>query len=202
MSTYQTTLKDNNGNELLPKTVLKAIADDNGYYLDSSLSAADINVLKNGMLNNTVRHSNETPGTPSPINAYQLNGHPDTYFGTATDVQANADAISSIIESGTGYIRYSDGTQICYGRLSETGSITTSYASWYSYDLNGSNFAKPFVSTPTLTLSSAYTSDYIYCMPYGVLYSTTGISNIRVLRPTTSGSGVIPVNYIAIGRWK
>lgn len=49
MATYITTLQDKDGsNGLLPKTVLKAIADDNGNYLDSGLAASDLNALKDG----------------------------------------------------------------------------------------------------------------------------------------------------------
>lgn len=51
MATYITTLQDKDGsNGLLPKTVLKAIADDNGNYLDNQLTANDLNFLKNGGL--------------------------------------------------------------------------------------------------------------------------------------------------------
>lgn len=49
MANYITTLKDEDKtNNLLPRTVLKAVADDNGNYLDSGLAASDVNALKNG----------------------------------------------------------------------------------------------------------------------------------------------------------
>ena len=49
MPSYISTLKDDDKtNNILPRTVLKAVADDNGSYLDSGLQASDINYLKNG----------------------------------------------------------------------------------------------------------------------------------------------------------
>ena len=49
MPSYISTLKDDDkNNNILPRTVLKAVADDNGSYLDSGLQASDINYLKNG----------------------------------------------------------------------------------------------------------------------------------------------------------
>jgi len=49
MANYITTLKDEpKTNNLLPRTVLKAVADDNGDYLDNELVADDINALKDG----------------------------------------------------------------------------------------------------------------------------------------------------------
>jgi len=49
MPSYISTLKDDDKiNNILPRTVLKAISDDNGSYLDSGLQASDINYLKNG----------------------------------------------------------------------------------------------------------------------------------------------------------
>ena len=51
MASYITTLKDNTKtNDILPRTSLKAVSDDNGNYLDSQLTASDVNALKNGKI--------------------------------------------------------------------------------------------------------------------------------------------------------
>ena len=46
--------------------------------------------------NDVVRHDSNLLSGSVPINADQLNGHSDTYFGTASAVAANASAISSL----------------------------------------------------------------------------------------------------------
>ena len=51
MATYITTLKDATDTDaLLPRTVLGAIADGNGDYLDDQMLASDLNALKNGKI--------------------------------------------------------------------------------------------------------------------------------------------------------
>ena len=52
MPNYISTLLSKTGDQIYPRTVLKAIADDNGNYLDSGLAASDINALKNGKISN------------------------------------------------------------------------------------------------------------------------------------------------------
>ena len=55
---------------------------------DNAALAAELNYM--------VKHSNDLAGSAVPINADQLNGHADTYFGKASDVAANTAAISSL----------------------------------------------------------------------------------------------------------
>ena len=45
MSDYVTKLQDKEHNGLLPRTVLKAIADDNGDYINNTVTADDINAI-------------------------------------------------------------------------------------------------------------------------------------------------------------
>ena len=53
MSSYITTLKDaTKTNELLPRTRLKAVSDDNGNYVSSSVSAANVNALPSHLVDN------------------------------------------------------------------------------------------------------------------------------------------------------
>lgn len=48
MSTFIKTLKDKlKTNSILPRTVLKAVADDNGNYINSSITASDVNSIPN-----------------------------------------------------------------------------------------------------------------------------------------------------------
>ena len=50
MSSYVTTLVDHNDNNALPITALKALVDDNGNPIDDTLTASDVNALKNGKI--------------------------------------------------------------------------------------------------------------------------------------------------------
>ena len=50
MANYITTLEDKNQDGILPRTVVKAIADKNGDYLSEDLVKSDIDALKNGKI--------------------------------------------------------------------------------------------------------------------------------------------------------
>lgn len=112
------------------------------------------------------------------------------------------DAFTSIIESGTGYIRYSDGTQICYGNESVSGSLTTPAGNMYSGVFNGATYAKAFLDAPSITITTNSTVDYSFCMPYGCIVGPTYIAGITFIRPTSLASATVNYSYIAIGKWK
>ena len=58
MADFITTLEDKSGNNLLPRTKIKAISDDDGNYFDSRLNASDFNALMSKSVRN--RHRSES----------------------------------------------------------------------------------------------------------------------------------------------
>ena len=77
MANYITTLQDKDGtNTLLPRTALKALSDDNGNYLDSGLSASDINALKNGKIGSIDNAISDITNQPHCVESiYDANSH-------------------------------------------------------------------------------------------------------------------------------
>lgn len=112
---------------------------------------------------------------------------------------------SPIIESGDGYIRWADGTQICTGYMqtlynpSKDGVL---YASTYNPNFQ---FAKVFSASPSIHLyiTSNSMNNIIGAIPLGVA-TPSGYSNqVKVWGSATTGmSYTININYFAIGRWK
>ena len=106
----------------------------------------------------------------------------------------------SIAEAGNGYIRFSNGLQICYA------IISLPYRNEAVGNCNGSTitFTMPFIDRPSLTLSRymddlGYSNEYIKDIHYSEL---TDHSFIIVGNDMADAAKVINFSYIAIGKWK
>ena len=114
--------------------------------------------------------------------------------------------LNNITESGTGYIRFSDGTQICYGTCNasnESGIKSDRLAGKFTYP-------KSFISSPACSVIRQY---YGYSENLNVLTENFTIDRIVSSSSIclfdivcTTGETVFPeitsAKYIAIGRWK
>jgi len=107
--------------------------------------------------------------------------------------------ITDAIESGTGYIKYNDGTMICYG--SETGTGTL-YDYWTNFDRlskSGFTFAETFVSIPVV---NAITKSGSASLSIGVEnISITGF-DATIYKPKNTSNTNYNFDYVAIGKWK
>ena len=124
-----------------------------------------------------------------------------------TLANGNTVDLNNITESGNGYIRFSDGTQICYGF----------YTPWIEKDQTSNrasasfNYAKPFCNLPVCNVSrqlgisedsnlalisenyriDRIISNYVHCT-YDMVHTNSNFFEY----------GNYNVSYIAIGRWK
>ena len=114
---------------------------------------------------------------------------------------------SLIVESGNSvngeYLKFSDGTLICFNSLQVTTSVD---ALWGNIFINpaGITLTFPHSFVPgKLSIApvakSSVGGDAMWCMYTDVLI--TGFT-ARLLRGATLSSRDITINYIAIGRWK
>ncbi len=89
---------------------------------------------------------------------------------------------SGIDSSGTGWIRFSDGTQVCWAKINHN---------------TRTNFPVAFSATPVGSVSASALAEQV-----GISEVTT--TRIRAGFASGSGSGDITYNgqYIAVGRWK
>ena len=118
---------------------------------------------------------------------------------TANNLNEMNDKLKNIAESGDGYIKYSDGTMICYG--SSSGTSTTSHFYQYLYRLAESliiNFPATFSEIPVVTLTPDYTSSIFACTTNEITVSQIKFTPIKA---GESGNSYT-VHYIAIGKWK
>lgn len=104
-------------------------------------------------------------------------------------------AINSIVESGSNangdYIKYADGTMICWG-AKQTGTIT---------------FAETFISTPKMIVSVNNAQNNFMHVAQGS--ASSGSAGALVATYQSIGStnawaidNSVYINYIAIGKWK
>lgn len=116
----------------------------------------------------------------------------DTYSTSTTD-SYSANYVNSIIESGSNangnYVKYADGTMICYGiaNTNAEGYITI-------------NFPISFTSVPTIAVAQASDSETTNMIT--VKLSTRTTSNFRAACVYSGGYLHQYLNYIAIGKWK
>ena len=115
--------------------------------------------------------------------------------------------LDKIIESGSNnngsWIKYSDGTMICYAEIRREVNFGQSGNSYTGETTTAISFPQAFIGNPRVTINTQHDGDYYYCIVYGFIRNKTSITKITFLR-TSSPSAVvnIPFSYIAIGKWK
>ena len=121
-------------------------------------------------------------------------------------LQTNVEnAINSVVERGSNdngsWIKYSDGTMICYKSTGEINmNLTTSWGSLYEGTINLGNFPTEFIETPTISVTSFGSGMLIE--QGGIDASKTSWGNITGVRPQSVTGAKARFYLIAIGRWK
>lgn len=122
------------------------------------------------------------------------------------------DSINSIIISGSNangsYIKFSDGTMICYNTQT-FNAIDCSY-SWGSIYTNNNdkrnfnNFPETFISAPTVTfkMETGSADAWLFSASTEGGATTTFPGGWQIARATTSSSINVTLSYIAIGKWE
>lgn len=110
------------------------------------------------------------------------------------------------IESGNNangsYVKYSDGTMICYNTKQYTNiPINAAYGALYeSAIITLDNFPVAFIDIPIVTTSiNRGTTVWVEALPN---LSATGLGTTWFMKPTSSTGSNFWFSYIAIGRWK
>ena len=112
-------------------------------------------------------------------------------------------AINSVVENGSNdngsWIKFADGTMICYGSFDLYLDTFVAWGSLYSQDYeNPHNFPQTFTSINTCLLENSGNAAAFISR---VAYDTNGITKLSPTRPTTS-TATYTFSYIAIGKWK
>lgn len=136
------------------------------------------------------KNKGESSYENSKINADNLN-----------DLEKRVES-GSVIENGEGYIKFGDGTQICYGNVEfNIGTMTQRSPFWQYQDTNLSiNFAKAFVSIPIL--SGTIVAGNYASLLYVINCTNEKITQLNILMLSDASNQKTNVNYIAVGKWK
>ena len=110
-----------------------------------------------------------------------------------------------IVESGSNdngsWIKYSDGTMICYKSTGEIDmNITTSWGSLYEGNISVGNLPAEFIETPTIFVTPFGSGMLIE--QGGIYASKTSWGNITGVRPNSVENVKARFNLMAIGKWK
>lgn len=137
-----------------------------------------------------------------------------TYFikNEYNDSQVNAyscNFINGIVDSGSNangdYVKYLDGTMICYKTISGRIDVNTAWGSLYmSSEIALGNYAEPFISKPTVNVAIDNISGTQTMLSGGTTSpssETTG-PNVCLIRPNSRTDLAYRLGMIAIGKWK
>lgn len=109
-----------------------------------------------------------------------------------------------IVEKGSNsngvYIRYADGTQICYGDISTINNAAGGVAFTFPAMFYGTNYS--LMAKTRAVASGGLGAAYV--VEVGANSGTTGVVKVTLHSPTTISGAVdgTIISYIAIGRWK
>ena len=151
------------------------------------------------------------PSTDTAVNANNLNHNFNELSGNignlsnleTTDKTNLVNAINSIIDSESNengnYIKFSDGTMICWASIAKTFTTSQHPNVYYTSSADGFpsfDFPQSFISTPTIEVTNKGVN---WCSVYDS--NNTGFSIVVYsVAARTSVSSIF--NYIAIGKWK
>ena len=113
---------------------------------------------------------------------------------------------AKIVESGSNtngsYIKFADGTMICYGSKTVTHAISNAWGSIYSSgDFDPSiTFPQEFTDIKSCNVNYVMVSSSAWLGD--VKYTTSKITNIQLFRGASSSSTSCTIDYQAIGTWK
>jgi hypothetical protein len=119
----------------------------------------------------------------------------------AEKVQACANiGADKVVASGTGYIRYESGLQICWGAAAKAGTSTTVQGQIYSLNISDSqNFPVPFVELQSVLVTNGGNAHFAPCL---VGASNTAVNLVSAYRSEPGTDLLASWRYIAIGLWK
>lgn len=153
--------------------------------------------------------------TDSDENIYSCN-YVNTAIGSLEDLETTdktniVNAINGVVESGSNangsYVKYADGTMVCYGTWN-IGNVAFSSAvgSVYNAPINlRRTFPVPFINKPVMTFSAYENVEsyglFLQVCPKRDSVTSQDFGSLNVMS-ITQVSAHLAIDYIAIGKWK
>ena len=119
-------------------------------------------------------------------------------------LEQNTNDIAGIISSGNNtngeWVKYSDGTMICYMNKTYNVDITRQWGSVYeTAGVPLGDFTQSFVEIPVVTASCTGASSVWI---EAITPTKTSLGSSWFMRPVSTSNAQVVISYIAIGRWK
>lgn len=152
---------------------------------------------------------NEVSGTDNINFSFKSGNSIDTKIGNLDNLETPTTnnlvgAINSIVESGSNangnWIKYADGTMICWKTYSFIAIFNTAWGSVYECpEQNFGATAQTFISVPTIFGNNGNGATAIL---EGISETTVNSFGKCILFRPTSGGADVKINLLAIGRWR
>ena len=159
-----------------------------------ALNATNLNKLQDNVEDaiEEVQSDTNTKLSADNVKTTQTTSDIDTY---------SCNYINNIVESGSNsngnYIKYVDGTMICYKQISGNSNLALWGGSIYYSDTEAGTFPQSFISTPAVLVTNQ--TNQFWCSVDNP--STSGYSSIRILKPDNANKPY-QIGILAIGKWK
>ena len=122
----------------------------------------------------------------------------------------SANYINGLISSGSNnngdYVKFSDGTMICYKKVTGTTNIASSWGSLYqSSSINLGSWAETFASSPVVSVypQSQYGTQFMLSSNDSAdTTSTTNAGSVILVRPNSRNDVAYVLYVIGIGKWQ
>lgn len=160
----------------------------------------DSNNLQPYIVTNFIVKAKQSAGLVATVAKQKVESDNDTYSCNYINKK-----MSEIIESGSNsngsYVKWSDGTMICYmNKLYSNINITKTWGSMYETDpINLGDFPANFVNIPTVTATCTGRSTVFV---EAFTPSETSLGASWFARPSALENTETIISFIAIGKWK
>lgn len=98
------------------------------------------------------------------------------------------------------WIKYDDGTMICWKKLNGNININIAWGSLYYNEVELGNSPLSFIENPTISYN--LTGENCFVCGTSKITSMTDLGRVTLVRPTQLNNMPYTINVIAIGRWK
>lgn len=115
-------------------------------------------------------------------------------------IENNSKKIEDIIESSTNYIKFADGTLVCFADVYATSSLSD-YWNQLKRGQTAVTFPQEFVSTPLVNTGLKNAEMFAQLSVSADDIKVSGFT-AKIFKPSGATSTGLNFNYIAVGNWK